>query len=448
MPTPSAVELLLLPEREAAERFLDGKIEAGLRWLAAGFVAAAAIAGMVAAGRGDSLLLVLQLAGVLLGAAVLLLSARPFFAAHLRPLVAAYLLIQFALFSLAANLALAVTLAAVIFPAALLLLPLPPAHLALLCALFVGGGLWRALTAPEASGPEATRAGLIVGVVVPAVALAAGAAARRRGERRRFVERWRQEAPRERERRRMRDELADARKIQLGMLPQDAPDLPWLDLATLSLPATEVGGDYFDFFPLDGCGLAVVIGDVAGHGVGSGLVLSGVKSGLYLLRDRLGSPVEVIDKLNGMVRDSMRWRMFVTMLVAVLDPVSGRLRAVSAGHPPLLHVSAADGTVRELADGAPPLGTRLVHEFREVEVALAPGDVVLLYSDGLSEVRGATGETFGDGRLGRELARAAKLSTAAAMRDSLLHGLSRFKGDTVQNDDLTLVVARMREARG
>lgn len=450
MHVPPFHELVLLPERQAAERHLDGSAYRGLLGLLAVALAAAAVAGIVFAGTGQTFRLFLQIASLLLVLAVALLRSTRFFAAHFRLVAVAYVVLQFGLFALAANPVLAAVLAALIFPAVLVLLPLPPALQLVMGSIFAGAGSWVVLTrlAAGADSPDRTALGRVAGVVVSVAVLVGLAVARRRRERHRFVERWRREAPRERERRRMRDELADARKIQLSMLPPAAPELPWLDLASASLPATEVGGDYFDYFPLDGAGLAVVVGDVAGHGMGSGLVLAGVKSGLYLLRDRMGSPVEVIDRLNAMVRDSVRWRMFVTLLVAVFDPAAGRLRAVSAGHPPLLHVAAADGVVSDLGEGAPPLGTRLAHEFREQAVALGPGDVVLFYTDGLTEVRNLAGEPFGDARLRRELAAAAALPTALQMRDALLHGLSRFKGDAPQEDDLTLVVARMRrEAR-
>jgi sigma-B regulation protein RsbU (phosphoserine phosphatase) len=247
----------------------------------------------------------------------------------------------------------------------------------------------------------------------------------------------------------MRDEIADARKIQLSMLPLAAPDVPWLELSSVSLPANEVGGDYYDYVPLDGGSLALVVGDVAGHGVASGLVLSGVRSGLYLLRDELGSPAAAVGKLNRMVRDSARWRMYVTLLVAVLDPEARLLRAVSAGHPPLLCWSRRRREVVELGAGAAPLGTGLPPSFQEVELPLEEGDVVVLYSDGLTETRNLAGDVYGIDRLGRELANLAELPTALKIRDGLLHALSRFKGDAQQTDDLTLLVGRVRglEAR-
>ena len=251
MQTPPFNELILLPEREAAERHLDGLAARGLRWLLAAAVLGAAVPAIHFATTGQVSRLAFEIASLALSLALVLIWRRPFFAAHFRPLAATYVVAQLGLFTLAANPVMAVVLGAVIFPLTLLLLTLPAAYHLLLGALFAGDALWALLWVPG-ERPEGTVTAQALGILVPVAVVAAAAIARQRRERRRFVERWRREAPRERERRRMRDEIADARKIQLSMLPPAAPELDWLDLASVSLPATEVGGDYFDYFPLEG----------------------------------------------------------------------------------------------------------------------------------------------------------------------------------------------------
>jgi hypothetical protein len=257
-----------------------------------------------------------------------------------------------------------------------------------------------------------------------------------------FLEVWRREVARERDRSRMRTELEDAREIQLSMLPVGVPELEWADFASVSLPASEVGGDYFDFFELTGSRLAIVIGDVAGHGVASGLVLSGVRSSLYLLRDELDRPVEVLRKLDRMLRDSVRGRTFVTFQIAVLDPALGRITVANAGHPPLF-LAARDGRVHRLGGDSLPLGTRLLGEYEEQSTTLGEGDALLLFSDGVPEVRNLHDEGFGDDRLLEELRRARPAAGARRIRDALLNALSRFKGDAEQEDDLSLVVVKV-----
>jgi serine phosphatase RsbU (regulator of sigma subunit) len=265
-----------------------------------------------------------------------------------------------------------------------------------------------------------------------------------RERRRRFLGAWRRETSLDRERERMREEIEDARQIQLSMLPRATPQLAWLDLSGVSMPASEVGGDYFDYFALGPESLAVVIGDVAGHGLASGLLLSGLRSCLYLLRRELSTPAEVLGKLDDMVRHTTSKRMLVTLQCAFLDGGSRRLTLSSAGHPPALLYAAAAGRVEELALPALPLGTRLPAGYRELTLPLAPGDVLAFYSDGLTEMANGGGEAYGAGRLARVLSEAAHGNPAREIRNAVLADLANFKGDRRRLDDVTLVVVRVR----
>ena len=240
----------------------------------------------------------------------------------------------------------------------------------------------------------------------------------------------------------MRDELNSAREMQLSMLPRHDPDMDWLDFSGVSLPASEVGGDYFEHFRVSDSVLAVVIGDVAGHGMASGLVLSGVRSGLYLLRENLTSPVEVLERLNRLVRETAPRRMVVTVQIAVLNAETRLLTVANAGHPPLVRLDSTTGKAEVLGSSGLPLGTQLEPEFTLVEKPLEPGDVLAFHTDGVLEVSDLHEESFGEDRLRREVARTGRRSSARQIRDSILNEISRFKGDVRQADDLTLVVAR------
>ncbi len=263
-------------------------------------------------------------------------------------------------------------------------------------------------------------------------------------EKRRFLAGWRREHGRAKERQRMREEIDTARRIQLSMLPQGSPDLDWIEIAAASLPATEVGGDYYDYFRLSPSQLALVVGDVAGHGLASGLLLSGVRSCLYLLEKDLGSPIEVLDRLNHMVQRTTDRRTYVTLLCAVLDRTADgiHLSLATAGHPPALHLGR--GRCEALGNGAPPLGTFLDTNYELVSRPLLPRDVLVFYTDGLVEARNAQGQDYGDARLERAVARAAEKGSAREIRDAVLGDLSNFKGDSEQADDITVVVARLR----
>lgn len=268
-------------------------------------------------------------------------------------------------------------------------------------------------------------------------------------ERKRFLGTWRTEHARARERLRMREEIEYARKIQLSMLPQLPPDIGWVELAAASLPATEVGGDYYDYFRLSGSQLALVIGDVSGHGLASGLLLSGVRSCLYLLEKDLTSPVDVLARLNRMVRKTTDRRTYVTLLCAVLDRAADgsgvEVTVASAGHPPLLCWDAQTHAFAEVGDGAPPLGTRLEAEYRQMRHKVRRGDLLVLYTDGLVETRNGLGQDYGYPRLQRTVSRAASGTwSVREIRDAILGDLSHFKGDAEQSDDITVVVARVK----
>lgn len=318
--------------------------------------------------------------------------------------------------------------------------------------LMIYGSLWVVAILPlDKSGlPSANAlpdtgefAGLTINVVIALVL----AMVLSQVEKRRFLVVWRTEHARSRERMRMREEIEYARKIQLSMLPQLPPDSGWIEIAAASLPATEVGGDYYDYFRLSGTQLALVIGDVSGHGLASGLLLSGVRSCLYLLEKDLAAPVGVLDRLNQMVRKTTDRRTYVTLLCAVLDRSAEaiRLTVASAGHPPLLHYDGKAQSFCEVGEGAPPLGTMLDGSYRQVDRQVRRGDLLVLYTDGLVESRNGLGQDYGYPRLQRTVARAAAgTSSVREIRDSILGDLSHFKGDAEQADDITIVVARVK----
>ena len=265
----------------------------------------------------------------------------------------------------------------------------------------------------------------------------------------RFSQNHRQEARRRRERSRMRDELDSARQIQLSMLPAKDPDFPGLDVSGVSLPATEVGGDYYDYFEGNGR-LAIVLADVAGHGVASGLVLSGMRSCLYMLYPDRPAMLEVVPRLDHMVRSTTEGRMFIAMLGTVIDIGEGRVEVVAAGNPPALLYRCATQDVIELGAPALPLGTPLKSEYQQVEAQTESGDVVVFYTDGLIETMGPSGDLFGDERLKQRLKRAAaapeggrKSRPARAIREALMSEVWSYKGDREQLDDVTLVVVRI-----
>ncbi|MGD8440930.1 MAG: PP2C family protein-serine/threonine phosphatase, partial [Holophagae bacterium] len=261
-----------------------------------------------------------------------------------------------------------------------------------------------------------------------------------------FLTRWRSESARHHDRLRMKQELEYAREIQLSMLPRSAPEIGWLDLASLSLPATEVGGDYYDYFELDADRLAVVVGDVTGHGVASGLVLSGVRSSLNLLHDDMAHPSAVLDRVNRMLKRTSAPRMHMTLAVALLDRREATLLISTAGHPPAL-LRRLGGDVIEVGSGAFPLGAMEHSSYLEDRVEIRPGDVVLLYSDGLVETVNRAGDQFGWDRLTATLETMDDGLSAAGIRDVILREVWDFKDDTAQVDDITMVAIKVMSSQ-
>lgn len=438
-------ELLLLDENEAVERFFDSWNHRRLKgwlWMLAVVLA---IYGLVHALEGRPWLVVVA-GSVLVADLVLVRSHRAgALAARVRPVCAGVLVGHLVAFqvlhpTVEADGAVFWFVVTVVL-AARLLLELGE-HGALLAALYAILGLRVALVKGLI-----LREGLPIGqlfgfAVVALVALAVAATLTYRA-RRRFLQRWEAESSRHRERLRMKEELEYARSIQLSMLPRTAPAVGWLDIAALSLPATEVGGDYYDYFALDDQRLAVVIGDVTGHGVASGLVLSGVRASLNLLQEELDQPAQVLERVNRMLRKISTPRMLMTLGVAVLDREERSLTVATAAHPPLLVLDGGDGRVDEVGRGSLPLGAMEGTSYLQDSIPLAVGNVVLLYSDGMVEAIRDDGELYGWGRLRQALRAAEAAGSARDIRDALLRDLWEFKGETEQVDDVTMVVVRV-----
>jgi hypothetical protein len=257
-----------------------------------------------------------------------------------------------------------------------------------------------------------------------------------RRHRGRFLAGFQQAVAQAREQLRLREELALARAVQLSMLPEAMPQLPWLDVAAVCLPAAEVGGDYYDFFP-EPDALGVAVADVAGHGIASGLVLATVRSGLALLMEEPGGE-RTLERLDRLVRRGRR-RMLVTLCLARFDAAARTVTVTTAGHPALL-LRRADGSVAEIGAPAPPLGTRLPAVWPPSTAPFSPGDVFVLYSDGLVETADREGEGYGLGRLHELLAACDPALGAAALCGQVVAAVDRHRADASQEDDLTAVV--------
>jgi serine phosphatase RsbU (regulator of sigma subunit)/anti-sigma regulatory factor (Ser/Thr protein kinase) len=237
-------------------------------------------------------------------------------------------------------------------------------------------------------------------------------------------------------RERIEQELRVATLIQQNFLPRELPDLPGWQVDAYYQPAREVGGDFYDFFQLESGEVGVVIGDVTDKGVPAAMVMAAARSVLRASGSRIVSPGEVLRRVNDLLVPDIPDRMFVTCLYAVLDPATGRIRFANAGHN--LPVARTTGGAVELRATGMPLGLLPGMEYEEVDAELAPGETLVLYSDGITEAHGDGREMFGTARLAAHVE-----GGGADLIDGLLTSLQRFTGaDWEQEDDITIVTLR------
>jgi hypothetical protein len=236
----------------------------------------------------------------------------------------------------------------------------------------------------------------------------------------------------------VRDELEVARELQREILPREGPDLQGYEFAFSYRTANTIGGDYYDFLELEDGRLVVVIGDASGHGIAAGLLMAIANSALKLGFDADPDPVIAAGLVNRALCRTGGRRAFMTLFCGVLEPESGRLLFVCAGHPyPFLR--RGDGTVTELGTGALPLGIRLQLDLEVNEAVIARGDTLLLYTDGVVETLDGEGESFGFERLEEGLAPG---GPSQAIHDRVLRNLDGFRGDEPVYDDCSLVVIK------
>jgi sigma-B regulation protein RsbU (phosphoserine phosphatase) len=243
---------------------------------------------------------------------------------------------------------------------------------------------------------------------------------------------------------RMERDLTLARDIQVGLLPA-APLVhgPW-DVYGRLVPARQVGGDSYDFLPIDGTRLAVTIADVSGKGVPAAILMSNLQATLRAYCDGSRPIPELMAHVNRRTAAAASGGKFITLFYAEIDHAAHRLRYSNAGHNfPLLR--RADGSLEELGDGGLLLGLFPDATYEAGDVPFGPGDSLLLFSDGIPEANDTRGAQFGDERLAalwRELAGRPAPEALARIYEEV----ERFRGSAAPSDDMTAVVVAPRIA--
>lgn len=245
---------------------------------------------------------------------------------------------------------------------------------------------------------------------------------------------------------RLERELQLASEIQQRFQPAAPPQVPGYELQGISFPCYEIGGDYYDFINREDGRLVIALGDVSGKGTAAALLMSSLHAAIHAQTGSHETLVETISAVNNYLADNIPPNRFVTLFFAELDPESGAVSFLNAGHNPPLIVHAA-GTVEQLASGGLPLGIRANADYREGRTHLQPGDVLVIYSDGVTEAASPNGEEFGATRLYEVVARNVDAS-AAGIRDRIESALTKFSQGTQAADDITLVIVkRQAEAK-
>jgi phosphoserine phosphatase RsbU/P len=242
------------------------------------------------------------------------------------------------------------------------------------------------------------------------------------------------------ERERLERELALASEIQQRFQPTAPPQVNGYELQGISFPCYEIGGDYYDFIERDDGRLVIALGDVSGKGTAAALLMSSLHAAIHAQSASHNSLVATISAVNRYLADNIPANRFVTLFYAELDPQSGALSFLNAGHNPPLIVHSA-GTVEQLASGGLPLGIKPDAEYREGRTQLQRGDVLCIYSDGVTEAVSPTGEEFGATRLYEVVSRNIEAS-AAGIRDRIESSLTKFAQGTSAADDITLVIVK------
>jgi phosphoserine phosphatase RsbU/P len=235
-------------------------------------------------------------------------------------------------------------------------------------------------------------------------------------------------------------ELEQAAEIQRGLLPEQAPEIPGFEALGFNVPCRTVGGDYFDFLRGPGGRTGLVLGDVAGKGLPAAILMASLQASVTALSEDLADPAQILERLDRTLSAKYPSNRFTTLFLGFLDAVGGQLIYGNAGHNPPLVVRGS-GEVERLAATGTALGLFPDLGYRASACALAPGDVIALFSDGVTECARPDGEEFGEERL-IAILRAGRERSLEALTEEVRAAIEAWGGGAAFGDDVTLVLVR------
>ena len=240
----------------------------------------------------------------------------------------------------------------------------------------------------------------------------------------------------------IRDELVLARELQSSLIPKTPPQTLTYDIASFNHIANTVGGDIYDFVPLPDGRLAVLFGDASGHGMAAGLVMAVAHAAFRTQLDVDPSPAAITASLNRILCRTGGARSFFTSCYVVLSP-NGEFVATLAGHPPIVKIDATGRVVERITRGAYPLGVKEGLVWEELRGSLAPGERLLLHSDGLTEARNVNEREFGD-EFVETIASWDPAASAQSLVETLVAEWRFFTAGTTVDDDVSVAVIQRR----
>ena len=244
------------------------------------------------------------------------------------------------------------------------------------------------------------------------------------------------------ERERLEHELKLASEIQQRLQPSAPPIVEGYEFQGISFSCYEVGGDYYDFIPRCDGRLLIALGDVSGKGTAAALLMSSLHAAIHGQATANATLLETINAVNLYLTNNTPPNRFVTLFLAELDPATGVMNFINAGHNPPL-IAHTDGSVEQLDAGGFPLGILASAEYEMGQTKLLPGEALVIYSDGVSEANNLQGEEFGIERLSEVIRKHLKAS-ASGLRDKVESALSSFTQTAPANDDITLVIVKRK----
>ena len=247
------------------------------------------------------------------------------------------------------------------------------------------------------------------------------------------------------QRRNLESELELAQSVQRMLLPQEVPDIPGLEIAAYSRPAQIVGGDYFDFIEFSSGLHGLAIADVAGHGVSASLHMASIQALLRTLAPINKSPSEVMSQVHKLFIHNIRFETFVTFFIGAFDSSTQSLTYCNAGHqPPLVFRKAGSNAapVVMLRPTGAAIGLVEEAEFEEAVIDLQKGDLIVLYTDGVTEAMNKQNQQFGRERLETLIRRAERMPVKDVIQEIKL-SLEEFSGGRALADDTTIVIGRI-----